>query len=295
MTTSFAFAELFDFAGGFICPSKDPTELIKEYQYNIETRNELWEKFLLQNPDAEPHEKSNYIITGAIGYAGNEAECLLNTHDIEPDSIAKLSPNLRSFLENDYRHLNANYPSFVKYVLDPNGQVDIPSPLEQSRHSDSVFCRTGLQVAIKASNGQKICLKPETKEELQKRGLLTEFWPYNQLNNIRSLYKIESDKLYFIKYSLVGAELNKIAHNNTTNSVIIELKNSGIGLLAISIPREVLDSKFDFDNKQDIDFIILLDNEEVKFDEITNDAERTLFINFKSGAKQIEIIGTYPV
>lgn len=290
-----AFGE-FDLHGGWSCPTDDPTEAIQQYQKTIQTRNDLWSSYLKENPDAEFEEKISYIITPALGYAGNFAECLKVVHDIEPDSVTKMSPDLRSFLEENYFAINSKYPGFVKYVLDPLGTVKIASPLQQYLDGQqSIQCRNGLESAQKASNGMRICITSDTKIKMQKRGLLTESWPYNQLKNIRNLYKIEHDKTYFVKYFLNGAELEKITLSKTTNSLTIDLKNTGIGLVAITIPRDMLDSKFDLDMKDDVDFIILMNHEEARFVEIRNAVERTIFINLEPGSKQIEIIGTYPI
>jgi predicted secreted protein with PEFG-CTERM motif len=48
-------------------------------------------------------------------------------------------------------------------------------------------------------------------------------------------------------------------------------------------------------NGGDDDFFVLVDGEEVDFDEITTSTHRTLTIAFPVGAEEIEIIGTFVV
>jgi predicted secreted protein with PEFG-CTERM motif len=48
-------------------------------------------------------------------------------------------------------------------------------------------------------------------------------------------------------------------------------------------------------NGDDDDFFVLVDDEEVDFDEVTSETDRILTIAFSAGAEQIEIIGTFVV
>jgi predicted secreted protein with PEFG-CTERM motif len=48
-------------------------------------------------------------------------------------------------------------------------------------------------------------------------------------------------------------------------------------------------------NSEDDQFFVLVDGEEVDFEEIATSTERTLIINFLAGAEEIEIIGTFVI
>ena len=62
--------------------------------------------------------------------------------------------------------------------------------------------------------------------------------------------------------------------------------------MAITLPRALIDAKL---NGEDDDFFVLVDGEEVDFDETTTSTDRTLTIAFPDGAEEIEIIGTFVV
>ena len=62
------------------------------------------------------------------------------------------------------------------------------------------------------------------------------------------------------------------------------------GILEISIPRDLLDAKF---QQQDDIFFVIVEGFETEYVEITNGADsRTILIPFFLGDTQIEIIGT---
>jgi len=54
-----------------------------------------------------------------------------------------------------------------------------------------------------------------------------------------------------------------------------------------------LDAKIN--DGDDDEFFVLVDGEEVDFEEITTSTDRTLTIEFSAGAEQIEIIGTFVI
>jgi predicted secreted protein with PEFG-CTERM motif len=48
-------------------------------------------------------------------------------------------------------------------------------------------------------------------------------------------------------------------------------------------------------NNENDEFFVLVDGEEVDFDEIITSTDRTLTINFLAGTEEIEIIGTFVI
>jgi len=76
------------------------------------------------------------------------------------------------------------------------------------------------------------------------------------------------------------------------NSLIISVDASEDGSLTLTIPRSVLDATI---NGGDDEFFVLVDGEEVDFDETTSSTSRTLTIPFQAGAEEIEVIGTFVV
>jgi len=96
-----------------------------------------------------------------------------------------------------------------------------------------------------------------------------------------------------IGYEITGGKLLGIIPDVDANSLIISIDATDDGSLTLTIPRSVLDALFE--NGDDDDFFVLVDGEEVDFDEITSSIDRILTIAFPAGAEEIEIIGTFVV
>jgi len=96
-----------------------------------------------------------------------------------------------------------------------------------------------------------------------------------------------------IGYTITGGKLLGITPDVDANSLIISIDATDDGSLTLTIPRSVLNALLE--NGEDDDFFVLIDGEEVDFEEITNPTERILTIAFPAGAEEIEIIGTFVV
>jgi len=96
-----------------------------------------------------------------------------------------------------------------------------------------------------------------------------------------------------IGYMITGGKLLNIMPDVDSNSLIISIDATSDGSLTLTIPRSVLDATIN--NGEDDDFFVLIDGEEVDFDETTTSTDRTLTIAFPAGAEEIEIIGTFVV
>ncbi len=94
-------------------------------------------------------------------------------------------------------------------------------------------------------------------------------------------------------YEITGGKILSIIPHVDANSLIISIDATDDGSLTLTIPRSVLDALFE--NGDDDDFFVLVDDEEVDFDEVTSETDRILTIAFPAGAEQIEIIGTFVV
>ena len=91
-----------------------------------------------------------------------------------------------------------------------------------------------------------------------------------------------------------GGNVVNVTPDSEASSVIVELNaTTEQGVLTITLPREVMDAKISDD--EDDDFFVLVDGEEVSFEETKTDADRTLAIEFPAGAEEVEIIGTFVV
>jgi len=95
---------------------------------------------------------------------------------------------------------------------------------------------------------------------------------------------------YTVDYEIDGGKVLSIELDSDFIELIIDIDTTDDGILEISIPRELLDAKFD--NEDDV-FFVLVDGFLTEYLELTNgDDSRTILVPFFSGDSQIEIIGT---
>jgi len=98
---------------------------------------------------------------------------------------------------------------------------------------------------------------------------------------------------FSVGYQITGGTLDAIQEDFDAHSLIISITATDDGNLTIILPRNVIDAIF---NGGDDDFFVLVDAEEVDFDETeTTDTHRTLSIDFNAGSEEIEIIGTFVI
>jgi hypothetical protein len=91
-------------------------------------------------------------------------------------------------------------------------------------------------------------------------------------------------------YSIEGGTVADMVTDLDFIELIVEIDSIDDGILQISIPRELLDAKF---NDDDDIFFVIVDGFDTEYIEITNGANsRTLIIPFFEGDTQVEIIGT---
>jgi len=92
-----------------------------------------------------------------------------------------------------------------------------------------------------------------------------------------------------LTYAISGGVINQVFPDTEAKSLIVQIDSISNGILAIKIPREVLDAKF---GDEDDNFFVILDGLEINFDETKTGNERTITIEFPEGTEEIEIIGT---
>jgi len=98
---------------------------------------------------------------------------------------------------------------------------------------------------------------------------------------------------YNVGYSITGGSILSITADVDANSLIIEISTTSDGELTIILPRALIDAVLE--NGDDDEFFVLVDAEEVDFDETTTSSDRTLTIAFLAGSEEIEIIGTFVI
>ncbi len=95
---------------------------------------------------------------------------------------------------------------------------------------------------------------------------------------------------YSVEYEIDGGSVIFIDLDSDFVELIVYIDATEDGILQISIPRALLDAKFD---ELDDVFFVIVDGLDTEYVEITNGQDsRTLLIPFFVGETQIEIIGT---
>jgi predicted secreted protein with PEFG-CTERM motif len=97
---------------------------------------------------------------------------------------------------------------------------------------------------------------------------------------------------FMVSYKITGGKLVSITPDVDSHSLIIAMTASQDGSLEITLPRALIDAKM---GDQDDAFFVLVDDEEVDFEETAASTDRTLTIPFSAGSEQIEIIGTFVI
>ena len=97
---------------------------------------------------------------------------------------------------------------------------------------------------------------------------------------------------FVLSYTIKGGSVLSVTPDDEANSLVVAIKTTSDGVLMITLPRALIDAKI---NEQDDNFFVLIDGEEVEFEETTTDTDRTLTIAFPDGAEEIEIIGSFVV
>ena len=95
-----------------------------------------------------------------------------------------------------------------------------------------------------------------------------------------------------ISYEITNAKLLNVIPDLDAVSLLIYIETTDEGSITLTIPRSVLDASI---NGGDDEFFVLVDGEEVDFEEIKTSEDRTLAIDFLAGTEQIEIIGTFVI
>ena len=100
------------------------------------------------------------------------------------------------------------------------------------------------------------------------------------------------DSTDLILYEITNGKIINVIPDLDAVSLLIDIEAIDDGSITLTIPRSVLDATI---NDNDDEFFVLVDGEEVDFEEITTSTDRTLIIEFLAGAEQIEIIGTFVI
>jgi len=90
-------------------------------------------------------------------------------------------------------------------------------------------------------------------------------------------------------YEITSGSVDCITIDTNATSLIVDITASEDGSLNVTLPRKIIDSRYE---EQDDIFYLLIDGEEIEFEETEEDDKRTLTIPITKESRQIEIIGT---
>ena len=100
------------------------------------------------------------------------------------------------------------------------------------------------------------------------------------------------DSTDLISYEITNGKIINAVPDLDAVSLLVYIESTDDGTITLTIPRSVLDATI---GNGDDEFFVLVDGEEVDFEEITTSTDRTLTINFLAGTEEIEIIGTFVI
>ena len=194
---------------------------------------------------------------------------------------------------------NGTYDYFLIPHMYAHGKITVIEhcelpPLKQYESGipyHDIQCKDGFELVAKSTNGFPACVKEQSVEKLVKRWWAISDRTYD-LVNPQTYVIAQNEKTFEILYSIDGATLSEIIHDDDSNSIIISLDDSVGGSLVMSIPRDLIDAKLSNDGKDDV-FFVLINGREVLYGEISDENERILTILLPQDANLIEIIGTY--
>jgi len=98
------------------------------------------------------------------------------------------------------------------------------------------------------------------------------------------------DREIVLNYSITGGSILDI--HPESDSLIVKMNATEQGVLSINLPREIIDART---GDMDDYFYVLVDEEEVDFDEIATPTDRTISVWFSEDTDEIEIIGTFVI
>ena len=198
----------------------------------------------------------------------------------------------------------------IKYVALGNQlSIVIQAPNGNLVSVDQITVNSDNQFSTEIKLGGKLMKEEGTytiKVTQDKKNHVTtsfEFGGISSLNELEESVIVDSlitattitvqDSTDLIYYEITNGKVISIIPDTDAKSLLINIETWDDGSVTLTIPRSVLDAKTN--DVDDAEFFVLVDGEEVDFEEITTSTDRTLTIPFLAGSEQIEIIGTFVI
>jgi len=133
--------------------------------------------------------------------------------------------------------------------------------------------------------GSIIVQEVEAEEETHEEEMMEE-------THEEEMMETQEDIYVTLDHDISGGSVTEMEIEMDSNSLVIEVVATDNGSISVTLPRDVIDAT---NNGDDDDFFVIVDGEEVDFQETKTSTDRTLTVEFPAGAEEIEIIGTFVV
>ena len=154
----------------------------------------------------------------------------------------------------------------------------------------------GGMVSLSTNESDEVIVEDSVTEDSVTEDSVTEDSVTEEIGVVDSIVTATTvqvqDSTDLISYEIINAKLLNIIPDLDAVSLLIYIETTDEGSITLTIPRSILDASI---NDGDDEFFVLVDGEEVDFEEIKTTEDRTLTIDFLAGTEQIEIIGTFVV
>lgn len=167
---------------------------------------------------------------------------------------------------------------WMKGIIIVDGSADV---IEEVKRETERKTTTGNEIKLTVTDAKEKTYENKTKTtEIENK--ITKF-----------MMNVDENKIVLDYDITENANILDIYPDTETNSLVIKLNATEKGSLVIILPRHVIDVTFN--DKEDNEFFVLVNEEEVDFDEIVTSANRTLTIEFPDNTDEIEIIGSFVI
>ena len=133
--------------------------------------------------------------------------------------------------------------------------------------------------------GLIVVQEAEAEEETHEEEMMEE-------THEEEMMETQEDIYVTLDHDISGGSVTEMEIEMDSNSLVIEVDATDNGSISVILPRDVIDAT---NNGNDDDFFVIVDGEEVDFQETKTSTDRTLTVEFPAGAEEIEIIGTFVV
>ena len=121
------------------------------------------------------------------------------------------------------------------------------------------------------------------------------FLTKQESSDVENIFEVDIDGsgTFDVKYTINGGTVQNIIIDNPIYALVTVIDSTSDGSLTLELPRESIDAKTVGCNGEDDIYIVLIDQVEVPYKEISSDdTYRVITIEFEEGDNEIEIIGT---